>query len=78
MLGQLVIHLGCMVYIADLAKELMGPDAVKEIVEFEKERNKHIEGLDESTFDEWNWFMSVPFKSNLLNTCCWLVETPGA
>jgi cation-transporting ATPase 13A1 len=21
------------------------------------------------------WFMSVPFKTNLLNTCCWLVET---
>merc|ERR1719378_107327 len=40
MLGQLAIHLVCMVYIADLAKDLMGPEKVKEIVEFEKERNK--------------------------------------
>merc|ERR1719464_1554291 len=34
--GQLAIHLGCMVYIASLAKEVMGPEAVKAIVDFEK------------------------------------------
>merc|ERR1719277_1092649 len=75
MLGQLTIHLGCMVYIASMAKDLMGEDAVKEIVEFEKERNKKIDGMDEEAFNDWAWFMSVPFKNNLLNTCCWLVET---
>jgi len=75
MLGQLLIHLGCMVYIAGLAKDVMGEDAVKEIIDFEKERNKHIDGLDEDAFNDWTWFMSVPFKTNLLNTCCWLVET---
>lgn len=75
MLGQLLIHLGCMVYIAQLAKDVMGEAAIKEIVEFEKERNKHIDGMDEEAFNDWTWFMSVPFKSNLLNTCCWLVET---
>lgn len=75
MIGQLLIHLGCMIYIASLAKDVMGPEMVKEIVEFEKERNKHIESLDEEAFNDWKWFMSVPFKSNLLNTCCWLVET---
>jgi cation-transporting ATPase 13A1 len=75
MLGQLAIHLGCMVYIASLAKDIMGEEEVKAIVEFEKERNKKIEGMDEEAFNEWNWFMSVPFKPNLLNTCCWLVET---
>jgi cation-transporting ATPase 13A1 len=75
MLGQLAIHLGCMIYIADLAKELMGEEKVKEIVEFEKERNKQIEGMDEEQMNDVFWFMSVPFKNNLLNTCCWLVET---
>eukprot|EP00933_Yihiella_yeosuensis_P077350 TRINITY_DN8774_c0_g4_i1.p1 TRINITY_DN8774_c0_g4~~TRINITY_DN8774_c0_g4_i1.p1 ORF type:complete len:939 (+),score=240.14 TRINITY_DN8774_c0_g4_i1:249-2819(+) len=75
MLGQLVIHLSCMVYIAGLAKGVMGEEALKEIIEFEKERNKKIDSMDESAFNDWNWFVSVPFKNNLLNTCCWLVET---
>jgi len=75
MIGQLLIHLGCMVYIAQVAKDIMGEQALQEIIDFEKERNKKIEGMDEEVFNEWNWFMSVPFKSNLLNTCCWLVET---
>merc|ERR1711957_482889 len=75
MLGQVAIHLLCMVYIANLARDIMGPDKVAEIKEFEKARDKQIEGMDESAFDEWNWFLSVPFKNNLLNTCCWLVGT---
>ncbi|CAK9048444.1 unnamed protein product [Durusdinium trenchii] len=75
MLGQLAIHLFCMVYIANLAKEVMGEEAVRDIIEFEKERNKRIEAMTEEEMSEWNWFSSVPFKSNLLNTCCWLVET---
>merc|ERR1719383_1670051 len=53
MLGQLAIHLSCMVFIAGCAREIMGEDA----------------------FNDVTWFMSVPFKTNLLNTCCWLVET---
>merc|ERR1719436_462025 len=75
MLGQLAIHLCCMVYIANLAKEIMGPEALQEIVEFEKDRNKKIDSMDDEDFKDWAWFMSVPFKNNLLNTCCWLVET---
>lgn len=75
MLGQLAIHLGCMVYMAQLAKELMGEEAVKEIMEFEKEREKMISEMPEETFNDFAWFTSVPFKPNLLNTCCWLVET---
>jgi cation-transporting ATPase 13A1 len=74
-LGQLVIHLGCMIYIAGLAKDIMGEAALKEIVEFEAERNKKIEGMDEEEMSAWNWFVNVPFKTNLLNTCCWLVES---
>merc|ERR550537_986524 len=53
----------------------MGEEKGKEIIEFEKERNKKIDSMDEEAFNEWNWFMSVPFKNNLLNTCCWLVES---
>merc|ERR1719277_2643894 len=75
MLGQLTIHLGCMVYIASMAKDLMGEKEVQAIVEFEKERNKQIDAMDEEAFNDWTWFMSVPFKPNLLNTCCWLVES---
>merc|ERR1712196_318065 len=30
---------------------------------------------DEEAFNDWQWFLSVPFKNNLLNTCCWLMET---
>merc|ERR1712054_739589 len=74
-MGQLAIHLGCMVYIASLAKDIMGEEKLKEIIEFEKERNKKIEGMDEEAFSAWDWFLSVPFKNNLLNTCCWLVES---
>merc|ERR1719171_41569 len=47
LMGQLAIHLGCMVYIASLAKDIMGPEKVKEIIEFEKERNKKIDNMDE-------------------------------
>jgi len=75
MLGQLAVHLCCMVYIASLAKDIMGEEEVKAIVEFEKERNKQIDSMDEEAFNDWTWFMSVPFKPNLLNTCCWLVES---
>merc|ERR1711988_702822 len=64
-----------MIYIASLAREIMGEEAVKDIMEFEKERNKKIEAMDEAAMEEWNWFTKVPFKTNLLNTCCWLVET---
>merc|ERR1711972_213746 len=34
-----------------------------------------IAGMDEEAFNQWNWFASVPFKTNLLNTCTWLLET---
>merc|ERR1712139_744024 len=67
MLGQMVIHLGCMVYIANMAKELMGPEKLQEIIEFEKERNKQIDNMDEEAFNDWSWFTAVPFKNNLLN-----------
>lgn len=75
MMGQLLIHLFCMVYIANLAKEIMGEEGVKEVIDFEKERDKRIAALSEEEMSEWNWFSSIPFKNNLLNTCCWLVET---
>lgn len=75
MLGQLAIHLCCMVYMAQFAKDIMGEEAVKEIIEFEKDREKKLAELPEEAMNEFAWFTSVPFKSNLLNTCCWLIET---
>ena len=36
-MGQLLIHLFCMVYIANLAKEIMGEEGVREVIEFEKD-----------------------------------------
>jgi len=74
-IGQLAIHLGCMVFIASLAKANMTEGELQDIIQFEKDRNKKIDNMDESAFDDWNWFLSVPFKTNLLNTVCWLVET---
>jgi len=36
MLGQACIHLGCMVYAISLATDAMGPEALKEVVDFHK------------------------------------------
>jgi len=36
MLGQAAIHLGCMVYAVQLATDTMGPEALKEVVDFHK------------------------------------------
>ena len=63
------------VYIKELAVDAMGEDKVKEIVEFEKNRNKMIDNMDEDQFNDVWWFMKVPFKPNLLNTMVWLVES---
>jgi len=74
-MGQMVIHLGCMVYIVTLAKEAMGEDKLKEVLEFEKNRHKAIDNLGEEELEDVWWFMKMPFKPNLLNTMVWLVET---
>lgn len=74
MLGQMVIHLSCMVYISQLAKELMGENELKEVMKFEKERSEQINHMDEDAFEDVWWFTKVPFRPNLLNTMVWLVE----
>merc|ERR1719502_2051858 len=71
----MLIHLGVMVYIVTLAKEAMGEKALKEVMEFDKNRHKAIDNLGEEEFEDMWWFMKVPFKPNLLNTMVWLVET---
>lgn len=75
MMGQLLIHLGGTIYVASLAKDLMGPEKLQEVIDFENDRNKKIDAMDESAFDDWSWFLSVPFKPNLLNTSVWLLES---
>ena len=79
MLGQAVIHLGCMVYAVDLATSTMGPEALKEVVEFNKKvraGESVAEPGDEE--DPWAEFMTMwakPFLPNLMNTVIFLVET---
>mmetsp|Transcript_40899 Transcript_40899/g.96048 ORF Transcript_40899/g.96048 Transcript_40899/m.96048 type:complete len:1481 (+) Transcript_40899:98-4540(+) len=75
LLGQLAIHLGCMVYLASLAREIMGPEKLQEIVDFEKDYQTKLAAQEENEDALPSIFGSVPFKNNLLNTCCWLVET---
>ncbi|CAD7959303.1 unnamed protein product [Amoebophrya sp. A120] len=74
LLGQLAIHLVCMVYVMNLAKEAMGEEELQAVLKFEKERNDHIDAMEEEDMNDVWWFTKVPFKPNLLNTMVWLVE----
>eukprot|EP00392_Amoebophrya_sp_AT5.2_P004320 g4328.t1 len=74
MMGQLAIHLVCMVMVMNLAKEAMGEDELKEVLKFEKDRNSHIDAMEDEEMNDVWWFTKVPFRPNLLNTMVWLVE----
>mmetsp|Transcript_43111 Transcript_43111/g.99299 ORF Transcript_43111/g.99299 Transcript_43111/m.99299 type:complete len:1493 (-) Transcript_43111:148-4626(-) len=86
LLGQLAIHLGCMVYLASRARSMMSEEELKELIEFEKDYLAQLNaaaeegsaGISEEAmminpFEQL--FGKIKFKNNLLNTCCWLVET---
>ena len=79
MLGQAAIHVFCMGYGVALAKEEMGEDALKEVLEFfKKAKAKELPEQQASEEDPWAEIMSLwqaPFKPNLLNTVVFLVET---
>jgi len=62
LLGQMALHLGCMILVANSAKEYMGEEKLKEIMRFEKERNEHINYMDEGEFDDIWWFLKVTTK----------------
>eukprot|EP00658_Telonema_sp_P-2_P035369 TRINITY_DN25737_c0_g1_i1.p1 TRINITY_DN25737_c0_g1~~TRINITY_DN25737_c0_g1_i1.p1 ORF type:complete len:1571 (+),score=461.62 TRINITY_DN25737_c0_g1_i1:80-4792(+) len=83
MLGQAAIHLGCLIYAVSLATAQMGPEALREVVDFHKKqkmiRSGQIEAeINPEELDWTEWAMSTwnsPFLPNLLNTVIFLVET---
>jgi len=79
MLGQAAIHVFCMGYGVRLAKETMGPDALKAVLDFHKAaKAKELPEQQNSDEDPWAEIKTMwmtPFKPNLLNTVVFLVET---
>jgi len=79
MLGQAAIHVFCMGYGVSMAKEVMGPEALKAVLDFHKAaRAKELPEQQATDEDPWAEFRSMwmaPFKPNLLNTVVFLVET---
>jgi len=79
MLGQAIIHLVCMSYAVNLATTHMGPERLREVVEFHK-RDDEAEaaamaaGDEEEEWDFWSMW-EKPFLPNLMNTVIFLVET---
>jgi cation-transporting ATPase 13A1 len=79
-IGQAAIHLGCMWYAVSLATEEMGPERMKEILEFNKmvKRGEDVSDQIDTSEDPLAEFWSLwskPFKPNLFNTVIFLVET---
>merc|ERR550537_1578707 len=72
-------HVFFMWYGVSLAKEEMGEDALKEVLDFfKKAKAKELPEQIENEDDPWAEIMSLwqaPFKPNLLNTVVFLVET---
>jgi manganese-transporting P-type ATPase len=79
MLGQACIHVFCMAYGVNMAKEVMGPEALKAVLDFHKAaRAKELpeqQNSDEDPWAELKTMWMAPFKPNLLNTVVFLVET---
>jgi len=79
MLGQASIHVFCMGFGVHMAKEAMGPDALKAVLDFHKAaKAKELPEQQNSEDDPWAEMKSMwmkPFKPNLLNTVVFLVET---
>jgi len=83
MFGQAAIHLGAMWCAVHMAREEMGPDKLKEVVDFHrKERLREQREMEQEKAMEEGDYMNAmlsmwmtPFMPNLLNTCVFLVET---
>ena len=82
MLGQATIHLYCMWHAVALATARMGPEKLKEVVNFHRRDDEaeaalleSIEsGAEEEDWDFWSMW-EKPFLPNLMNTVIFLVET---
>jgi len=79
MLGQAAIHVFCMGYGVAMAKEEMGPEALKAVLDFHKAaKAKELpeqQATEEDPWAEMRAMWMTPFKPNLLNTVVFLVET---
>eukprot|EP00750_Incisomonas_marina_P025782 INCI5672.1.p1 GENE.INCI5672.1~~INCI5672.1.p1 ORF type:complete len:1383 (-),score=266.40 INCI5672.1:151-4299(-) len=85
--GQVLIHLGCMVYGVRMATEYMGPELMKEVMRFHARQanadllaEQALEAADPAGEDADPWadilsMWSKPFMPNLMNTVVFLVET---
>ena len=83
MAGQAAIHLFAMYTAVNMSREAMGPEKLKEVVEFhrrERLREQQQEASDKA-MEEGDYMASMmalwttPFMPNLLNTSVFLVET---
>jgi len=78
---QAAIHLFCIVYAVELAREAMGPEKLKEVIEFNRRldreslKQQEVAEEDYNPMEELLALWSTPFKPNLLNTVVFLVET---
>ena len=83
MAGQAAIHLFAMYTAVHMSREVMGPEKLKEVVEFHRrERLREQQQLDsEKAMEDGDYMASMmalwttPFMPNLLNTSVFLVET---
>lgn len=79
LLGQLLIHLTCMVFVSWKAKELMGEAELAEVLKFEKERNSQIalmelEGeLDNAPSPTASWWSGNPIN---IEDAFWFSKVP--
>jgi cation-transporting ATPase 13A1 len=76
-LGQAVIHLGCMIVAVNMATEAMGPEKLKEVKQFhlKVKAGEEVELNEDDPLAEIMALWSTPFLPNLLNTVIFLVET---
>jgi len=84
-MGQVAIHLFCMVQAVNLAKETMGPELLKEVAAFNRKAQQgvateldNLAADEEGALDlmaEYMTMWQAPFMPNLLNTVLFLVET---
>jgi cation-transporting ATPase 13A1 len=79
-LGQAVIHIGCMTLAVKWATDAMGEEKLAEVTEFfRKAKAKEIDRYALCDEDDYvctmNAFWTAPFMPNLLNSVVFLVET---
>lgn len=83
MLGQAAIHLFAMYTAVQMARDVMGPAKLQEVLEFHRRERlrEQQQALSDKAMEEGDYMASMmalwttPFMPNLLNTSVFLVET---